>query len=173
MIEKAALGHNVYEETLRVPLMFFWKGKSAMNYKNDDLVGLIDIYPTLIELTGIKKPKLKYEIQGISLANSITQKKPTKRSYIVSENWSQASVITRDYKLGIMLDPTIAASKRDFRSYGNMLFDRKSDQFEVKNQINAPELKLIRQQLFDYYVDFEKKISSLGKTEMANKSSKK
>ena len=173
MIEKAALGHNVYEETLRVPLMFFWKGKSAINFKSDDLVGLIDIYPTLIELTGIKKPKLKYDLQGISLAKAVTEKKQTNRNYIVSENWSQASVITRDYKLGIMLDPTNAAAKRDFRSYGNMLFDRKSDQYEVKNQINAPELESTRQQLFDYYADFEKNISGLGKTEMAKKSSNK
>jgi arylsulfatase A-like enzyme len=173
MIEKAALGHNVYEETLRVPLMFFWKGKSAPNFKCDDLVGLIDIYPTLIELTGIKKPTLKYELQGISLAKTVTKKKQTNRNYIVSENWSQASVIAKEYKLGIMLDPTTAADKRDFRSYGDMLFNRKTDPYEVNNQINAPELATTKQLLFYYYADFEKKISDLGKTEMANKATKK
>ena len=173
MIEKAALGHNVYEETLRVPLMFFWKGKSAVNFKSDDLVGLIDIYPTLIELVGIKKPTLKYDLQGISLAKTVTKKKQTNRNYIVSENWSQASVITKDYKLGIMLDPTTAAAKGDYRSYGNMLFNRKADPYEVNNQINAPELAATKQLLFEYYADFEKKISGVGKTEMANKSSKK
>lgn len=43
MIEKAVLGHNVYEETLQVPMMFYWKGKLPAGYKNNDLVGLIDI----------------------------------------------------------------------------------------------------------------------------------
>ncbi len=169
MIEKAAMGHNVYEETLRVPMMFFWKGKSAVNFKSEDLVGLIDVYPTLVELSGIKKPKLKHELQGVSLAKTITEQKPTGRNYIVSENWSQASVITKDYKLGIMLDPTAAAAKRDYRSFGNMLFERKSDPYEVKNKINAPELASKKQLLLDYYSDFEKNISSVGKSEMSKR----
>jgi len=166
MIEKAALGHNVYEETLRVPMMFFWKGKLPKGYKNNDLVGLIDIYPTLMELTGLKLPQTKYPLQGISLAKTITKKTPTSRKYIVSENWSQASVITKDYKLGIMLDPTVAAPKRDYRNFGDMLFSRKTDPYEVKNQINSPELLPVISKLKGYYADFEKQISSEGKTQM-------
>ena len=121
MIEKAALGHNVYEETLRVPLMFFWKGKFPAGYRNDDLVGLIDLYPTIMELTGSKQPQSIYKLQGQSLAKTVTAKKHTNRKYIVSENYSQASVITKDYKLGIMLDPTTAAPNRDYRQFGNIL----------------------------------------------------
>jgi arylsulfatase len=74
MIEKAALGHNVYEETLQVPMLFFRKGKFQAGYKNNDLVGLIDLYPTLLELAGIPKPKTEYPLQGISLAETITKK---------------------------------------------------------------------------------------------------
>ena len=137
MIEKAAMGHNVYEETLQVPMLFYWKGKFAGGYKNNDLVGLIDLYPTLMELAGIQKSKTDYPLQGISLAKTLTNKSPIKRKYLVSENWSQATVITKDYKLGIMLDPTAAASKRDYRSFGDMLFERKTDPFEVNNRINS------------------------------------
>ena len=166
MIEKAALGHNVYEETLQVPLIFYWKGKVQSGYKNSDLVGLIDIYPTLMELTGLKRPTCDYPLQGISLAKTITKKTPTKRNYIVSENWSQASIITKDYKLGLMLDPTVAASKRDYRSFGNMLFERKTDIYEVKNQINQAELSPVINKLMGYYLHFEKTISGKGKDEM-------
>lgn len=166
MIEKAAMGHNVYEETLQVPMLFYWKGKFPAGYKNNDLVGLIDIYPTLMDLAGIKRPASNYPLQGISLAKTITKKIPTKRKYIVSENWSQASIITKDFKLGIMLDPTIAADKRDYRSFGDMLFERKLDPIEVKNQINAatlaPEVKKLR----TYYAEFEKNISGEGRLEM-------
>ena len=166
MIEKAALGHNVYEETLRVPMMFYWKGKFPAGYKNDDLAGLIDLYPTLLDLAGIQKPKTDYPLQGISLAKTLTKKVPINRKYIVSENWSQATVITKDYKSGIMLDPTIAAAKRDYRSFGDMLFERKSDPFEMNNRINAPELKPVIQKLRQYYSDFEKTISDEGKKQM-------
>jgi arylsulfatase A-like enzyme len=166
MIEKAALGHNVYEETLQVPMLFYWKGKFPAGYKNNDLVGLIDIYPTLMDLTGIKRPACNYPLQGISLAKTITKKTPVKRKYIVSENWSQASVITKDYKLGIMLDPTVAASKRDYRSFGNMFFERKTDPTEVKNQINSVELIPVIEKLKGYYAVFEKTVSGEGRLEM-------
>jgi arylsulfatase A-like enzyme len=166
MIEKAALGHNVYEETLQVPMLFYWKGKIQSGYKNSDLVGLIDIYPTLMELAGIKRPSCNYPLQGISLAKTIIKKTPVKRNYLVSENWSQASVITKDYKLGIMLDPTPAASKRDYRSFGNMLFERSSDPLEVSNRINSKELAPNVKKLMSYYADFEKIISGEGRLEM-------
>jgi arylsulfatase A-like enzyme len=166
MIEKAAMGHNVYEETLQVPLMFFWKGKIYSDFKSNDLVGLIDIYPTLVQLAGIKRPACDYPLQGISLAKTLLNKAPTKRKYMVSENWSQAAIITKDYKLGIMLDPTNAASKRDYRSFGNMLFERKTDAYEVKNRINSTELSPVVKKLKGYYNDFEKTISGEGKNEM-------
>jgi len=166
MIEKAALGHNVYEETLQVPMLFYWKGKFPAGYQNNDLAGLIDLYPTLMDLAGIQKPKNNYLLQGISLAKTLTKKTPIKRQYMVSENWSQATVITKDHKLGIMLDPTAAAAKRDYRSFGNMLFERKTDPFEVNNRINSPELKPVVKKLMQYYADFEKTISDEGKRQM-------
>ena len=166
MIEKAALGHNVYEETLRVPMMFFWKGKFPAGYENDDLVGLIDMYPTIMELTGSKKPQTNYKLQGISLAKTLTAKKRTNRKYMVSENYSQATVVTKDYKLGIMLDPTVAAANRDYRAFGDMLFERKTDKHEVKNRINSTELQAVVKKLKSYYAEFEKKISDEGKNEM-------
>ena len=166
MIEKAALGHNVYEETLRVPMMFFWKGKFPAGYKNDDLVGLIDLYPTIMELTGSKRPKSDYNLQGISLAKTLSTKKHTSRNYIVSENYSQASVITKDYKLGIMLDPTKAAASRDYRKFGDMFFDRTNDKYEVKNQINSTTVIPTIKKLKKYFAEFEKQISDEGKREM-------
>lgn len=173
MIEKAAQGHNVYEETLRVPLIFFWKGKAQAGFRSDDLAGLIDIYPTLAELTGIKIPQSDYRLQGISLAKTIIRKKPTHRKYIVSENRSQATVITKDYKLGMMIDPTSAANNRDYRNFGDMLFERKTDSAEVNNKINSKELSPVVKKLRGYYTQFEKNISDEGKKEMLGKVPKK
>lgn len=168
MIEKAAMGHNVYEETLRIPLMFFWKGKIAPSFDNDNLTGLIDVYPTLMELTGVKKLDSPYALQGLSLAKTLMEKKPLDREYMVSENWSQASVVTKDYKLGIWLDPTVAAANRDFRAFGDMFFERTSDKTEVQNRFNDPILAGEKAKLQGYYQEFTNKISDEGKLQMVD-----
>lgn len=72
-----------------------------------------------------------------------------------------------------MLDPTVAASKRDCRSFGDMLFERKSDPLEVNNAINKLELQPVVKQLKQYYADFEKTISDEGKKQMVENAVKK
>ena len=166
MIEKAATGHNVFEETLRVPLIFYWEGKSQSNYINNDLVELIDIYPTLMELAGLKSPEFTYPLQGRSIAKTITARKPVGRAYVVSENWSQATVITPTHKLGIWLDPTPQPMNRDFRNFGDMLFEYASDPYEIKNRMNDESLEEVKTQLYKYFADFEKRVSNRGKKEV-------
>lgn len=163
MIEKAALGHNVYEETLQVPLIFSWKGHIAPGKMNKGLVGTIDIFPTLLDLTGIKMPDTKWPLQGISLAPTLTNKQPVKHEYLVSENWSQATVITDKYKLGIMLDPTAGGKNRDFRAFGDMLFDTEHDPYEVKNLIKDPQYQQTVNKLKGYYQNFTATVSDEGK----------
>ena len=164
MIEKAAYGHNVYEETLRVPLIFYWKNKIVSGYKCDDLVELVDIFPTLLDLTGIRLPHLKDRLQGKSLYNSLTKKESIKRDYIISENWSQATVVTKTHKLGIWLDP-YPLKGRDWRTWGNMLFEYASDPYEVHNRINDVSMQKIYAKLLDYFSDFERRIPQTGKVE--------
>lgn len=87
-------------------------------------------------LIGINMPTLKYTIQEQSFAETLTKGKPMQRSSFVSERWSHTAVISKDYKLGIMLDSTNANRKFDFRSFGSQFFIRKSDSLEINNQIN-------------------------------------
>ena len=56
MVEKCAVGHNVYEDTLHVPMMFRWPGRFKAGAVRDDLTSLIDLYPTILDLAGIKHP---------------------------------------------------------------------------------------------------------------------
>jgi arylsulfatase A-like enzyme len=173
MVEKAALGHNVYEETLQVPLIFSWKNHiNANNNNTNNLVGTVDIFPTLLDLAGIQMPDTKWPLQGLSLAPTLLKNKPVKRNYIVSENWSQTTIITDKYKLGLMIDPTSLAKNRDFRAFGDMLFVRNDDPFELKNQINSPDYTDVTKLLKSYYKDFTRKISDSGKEELINKAAK-
>ncbi len=166
MVEKSALGQNVYEDILNVPLIIRYPGNKQNGKRTAELVSLVDVYPTLVELLGLKMPKMKYPIQGQSFANTLTKGEPMNRSYFVSESWSQAAIISKDYKLAIMLDPTDAYRKYDFRFFGNQFFVRKSDSLEIDNQINNKAYATDIGRLQTYYQDFMNKVPDIGKQEI-------
>ncbi len=67
MVEKE---HEVYNETLQIP-MIFAHPDLAQGASNDSLVGMLDVIPTIAEMSGIDVSLLKstYAIQGNSLSN--------------------------------------------------------------------------------------------------------
>jgi len=166
MVEKAAAGQNVYEDILNIPLIIRYPGNKKNGKHVGELVSLVDIYSTLVELLGLKMPELKYPLQGESMAQTLLYGKPMKRKYFVSESWSQATVITKDQKLGIMLDPTAIHKNWDFRKYGDMYFDRKADPLEVENKIKDQNYQREIKTLRSYYDEFVLKIPSTGKSEV-------
>jgi arylsulfatase A-like enzyme len=132
MIEKCAKGHNVFEDTLRTPLLFRWPGHIQSNSIRYDLTELVDIYPTLLDLCGITQPNQKHLLQGKCLVKTLTEGAPVGRTFVVSENWSQSTIITHRYKLGIWQKPADGRHP-DFRASGNMLFDLENDPDEIIN----------------------------------------
>jgi len=166
MVEKAAAGQNVYEDILNIPLIIRYPGNKENGKRVGELVSLVDIYPTLVELIGLKMPELKYNLQGESLAKTLLYGKPMKREYFVSESWSQATVITEDRKLGIMLDPTAIHKNWDYRNFGDMFFDRTNDPLEIENCIKDPGYQKDIAKLRGYYDEFVKNTPATGKEEM-------
>lgn len=166
MVEKCASGHNVYEDILNIPLIIKYPGKTQKGARSAELVTLADVLPTLIEMLSLEVPRLRYEIQGESMANLLLANGSMNREYIVSEGWSQAAVISKDYKLGLMLDPGDHNRKLDYREFGNMFFDRTSDPLEVKNGINdfnnQDQITLLR----SYYSKFQNNYPDIGKQQI-------
>lgn len=173
MVEKAAAGQNVYEDILNIPLIIRYPGNKQKGKRSAELLSLVDIYPTLVDLLGLEMPKLKHPLQGKSFAKTLLNGKSMNREYFVSESWSQATVITKDYKLGIMIDPTDYQRKFDFRSFGDQFFIRKSDTLEINNQINNTAFKTEIKKLRAYYQDFTSKIPDIGKQEIIHNSKNK
>ncbi|MEX2607790.1 MAG: sulfatase-like hydrolase/transferase [Kiritimatiellia bacterium] len=167
LIEKVAPGHNVYEETLRVPWMVRWPGHVREGQVSNDLVELVDLYPTLLDLCGLKAPDGPYPLQGRSLAPHLTRGIPVGRSFIVSENWSQAAIITEQMKLGHWL-PCPHDPKRDHRHFGDQLFDRAHDPHELHNLINDPQWSETRQELLDAFDSWRREVPDTGKRASAN-----
>jgi arylsulfatase A-like enzyme len=57
--------HTLYEELVRVPLVFYWPRGIRSGARIDEPVSILDIYPTLLELAGVDPPA---GLQGRSLA---------------------------------------------------------------------------------------------------------
>lgn len=160
MVEKCALGHNVYEDTLRVPLIVHWPGRVQRGVVRRDLVESVDLYPTLLDLAGLDRPKT-YSLPGRSLAAAVTKGERVAREYAISENWSQVSVITTRYKLGHWLQAP--EGRHDYRSFGDMLFDREADPLETHNLAGKAEVASVEKQLRSYIDEWSRRTPAKAK----------
>ena len=100
------------------------------------------------------------------MAEVILKNSSMNREYIVSESWSQATVITKDHKLGIMVDPTVVHKNWDYRDFGDMFFDMEKDPLEIDNKISDKKYKEEISALKGYYDEFVKNTPATGKDEM-------
>ena len=166
--EKQANGHNFYEETLRVPLIIRYPGKVQAGVVSQDLVELVDIYPTLLDLCGMAVPKGP-QPAGRSLAETLRNRMPVGRSYVVSENWSQAAVITSGFKYGKWLR-SVRTPTDDWRGWGNMLIDRSKDPNEVDNVFKDPAYAEKVEEMEGYLAEFVGKTDDSGRREYFDRS---
>ncbi len=157
MVEKCSVGHNVFEDTLRVPLVIRWDGRILDNNVCGGLTELVDIYPTLLDLCGLKRCGGAKPLAGRSLAPALCHGKPTGRNWIVSENAVQSTVIDGRYKLGVWHQPAPGDSG-DFRSFGDLLFDLGTDPYEEHNRLGDPALLTVESNLRAALGEWEKEI---------------
>jgi arylsulfatase A-like enzyme len=133
LVEKAAWAHSAYEATVRVPLLLTGPG-IAPGRVSDDLVELVDLYPTLLELCGVPTPDLPLRPAGRSLARHLASGEPVGRTHAFCEVRHQMTVIGRDQKLARWQDRGTRHGDAD------LLFERGSDPHELCNRIADPAL---------------------------------
>lgn len=117
--EKGITGKNsLWERSTRVPLMFAGPG-IATNSKCSQPVELLDIYPTLIALTGIKE---RDDLEGISLVPQLqTASAPRTRPAITTHNQGNHAVRSERWRFIQYVDGS------------EELYDMESDPHEWKN----------------------------------------
>jgi len=127
--------NNIYEESLRVPFIMSWKGHIKPKTDTTLLMSTPDIYPTLLDLMGLKA-SIPADIDGRSSA-----------TYILN---GQGRGCNEQYILGAINPPNINSGFRGIRTAryklayvrkGKVLtpylFDLKRDPFELNNIYSA------------------------------------
>ena len=89
---------SVYEGGIRVPMMVKWNGKVAPATRVNTPVICEDIFPTILEMAGVKGYDVVQEIDGKSLVNLVTKgskltAKAAKRGEIADQKAANAFVV--------------------------------------------------------------------------------
>ncbi len=155
LAEKAAWAHNVYEATLRVPLIIRCPGIKNAGRVSEGLAELVDLYPSLLDLCQIPVEPCSQHIGGLSLKQHLLEETPIQRDYSVSENRLQRTVISDRYKLSV-------PAQIDDDAQQEMLFDRVSDPHELDNRINDPELQPLINELKNALQEWDEKVPALA-----------
>lgn len=149
-------GCYFYEASVRVPLIFHWKGRFQSGVVSDALVELIDIAPTLLDVCGIP---VHPGMQGRSLLPMLLGEAPLDKfrddvfceyfkTKLSGDLIAYASMLCDgDYKISLVHD--LAPSfPRD--TLGE-LYDMKNDPEERYNRYNDPEYADIKMRMLEKY----------------------
>lgn len=127
-------GPAMYEELIRVPLVLAWPGSIAAA-RSDALVSLIDLLPTLCDLTGVRAPG---GIDGLSLRPILEPAAPG------SVKWTRDTVFGEYYgkqawRVPIRMARTARWKYVRYLGYGEELYDLASDPGELRNLALDPK----------------------------------
>ena len=131
---------TLYEGGTRVPLMWSWAGHIKPGTTSGEVVGHIDLYPTLLDLIGLPVPA-RQKIDGVSYARVLTSEGKLGRvaffNYFPHANPARAggvSVRAGDWKLIRWFDPQPGDPER------HELYNLRDDLGETRNLVgDQPE----------------------------------
>ena len=148
--------HVNYELANRIPLVISYPQEILSGYASASIVETVDIYPTLIQLTGLAlPPKNPIPFDGESLVPLLT-KKEHKATYAYHcyprDGWMGRAIRTDRHRLveWTNMDNTDLPPQYEFYTYGDDLLEYKNEA-DVNNTDFQKVLLLLRQQP-DYHV---------------------
>lgn len=128
--------NNIYEESLRIPFLIYWKGKIIPGEDNRQLPGMPDVFPTLLDLAGLKS-EIPKGLDGVSLAPYLLKRqgKLLREQFIMGAIPSSNVRIDAGFR-GIRTERYKLAYYRKGDQVEGFLFDLKTDPFEMHNLYN-------------------------------------
>lgn len=135
--------NNIYEESLNIPFIIYWKGHIIPRIDNRFLGSMPDLYPTLLDLMGFKKA-IPNDIDGKSYASYFlkgTGEKPVSQ-YIMGNIVSNAVKINSGFRVIRTKQFKLAYVKANGTTT-SFLFDLYKDPFELHN-IYDPRSEVVK-----------------------------
>lgn len=134
-------GLQIYEEAVHVPLIVRWPAKLPKGKTIAEPVELVDLTPTILDLTGVPAPAVTPPIEGLSLAAALQGKatldpqRPIllQRRFYAGDNEKGISV--KGSKHGLRVGDWKYIEAKEENTYE--LYDLKSDPREKKNLADA------------------------------------
>jgi arylsulfatase A-like enzyme len=123
-------GKTAYEAQIRIPFILSFPGLFTKEKKSSELVGSIDLLPTLLDAANLKIPD---NIDGSSLLPLIQGKVKKWRDYMFSEHGSSSNttqIMTRSKTHKYVLFRTAGLTEHE------QLFDMQADPWEMNNLID-------------------------------------
>ena len=148
-------GCRLYEGLVRVPLIFSWPGHLAAGVRSDALVELVDVVPTLLDLTGLPHPP---RLHGRSLAPILRgAAAPEHHRDAVRSEYHQA--LGGRIREGFSVEHATMLRERRYKLIcyhglpGGELFDLEADPGEFDNLWDDPGHAAVRQRLLQRSLD--------------------
>lgn len=141
--------NNIYEESLNIPFIIYWKGHIIPRIDNQFLGSIPDLYPTFLELLGLKK-LIPDDLDGVSYAKYFKNGKGKIPAiqYIMGNIVSNAVKINSGFR-GVRTKRYKLAYVKTGRKTESFLFDMSKDPFELNNIYDANKeiVKKLRKEL--------------------------
>lgn len=143
--------NNIYEESLNIPFIIYWKGHIIKRIDNQFLGSLPDLYPTFLDLMGLKK-SIPKDLDGTSYANYFINGKGKSPAL----QYIMGNIVSNDVKVnsgfrGIRTKQFKFAYVKSNGKTETFLFDLTKDPFELHNiyDANSAIIKKLRKELIN------------------------
>ena len=120
--------YTSYRTSTRVPLMIHLPAMKKGS-KSDALVDLIDVYPTVVELLGLKLPE--HQLAGESLVPVLKDPSLDGKSHVFLKNGQGFTIQTQEYSYTEFING-------DNEVFSSMLYDHRTDGDENINVVDEP-----------------------------------
>lgn len=144
---------NMYEESVRVPMLMSWPGRVPVESSRPELVSFYDVLPTFCELTGAALPASR-NLCGQSLLPLVLRKPGSK-----TPPWRSA-VFAHLRNTDMARDNRFKLVIRNDGNGPNELFDLRNDPREKVNQYSNTQFLTVRDRLQIELADWKKRYSS-------------
>lgn len=142
---------NMYEEVMRVPLIWNWPGKVPPEARRPELVSFYDMLPTLCELAAVAPPANRNLCGTSYLPFALNlPEKPAWRPLVFGH--FRYAEMARDARYKLVL--------RHEGKGPNELYDLRADPRERVNQYDNPQFLLVRQRLTQELENWRRRYSS-------------